>query len=145
MKSLYKGYKADAIFLIVYIREAHPEKDGQAAANARFKVGDTVFNQPKTFKERRKLAELACDTWKMTIPTLVDTMTPSSGQTYEAWPNRIYVIDKEGKIVQRGPKGPRGVTPRAGEKALRDLLGKPQKDYVTPEDAGSGRRRPTRR
>ncbi len=40
MKSLYKGYKAKAIFLIVYIKEAHPVGEEVVAANARFKVGD---------------------------------------------------------------------------------------------------------
>jgi len=139
MKSLYEAYKDKAVIVIVYIREAHPAADGQSAKQAGWKVvNGLVYYQPKTFAERRKLAETACTFWEMPIPTLVDTIDPSAGATYQAWPNRIYVIDKEGKIVYRGPMGPGGVRPRDGEKALRSLLGLPQKDYVTPEDSGSG-------
>ncbi len=135
MKSLYTAYKADAIIVVVYIREAHPATADQTAENAGWKkIKDVVYYQPKTFQERRKLAETACTYWELPIPTLVDTMTPSVGDTYESWPNRIYIIDKEGKIVFRGPKGPMGVTPRAGEVALRKLLGKPEGQFATPED-----------
>ncbi len=135
MKSLYTAYKGKAIILVVYIREAHPAPQEQAAADAGWKaIGDVVFSQPETFEHRRKLAETACTFWDMPIPTLVDTIDPSVGQTYESWPNRIYVIDTEGTIVYRGPKGPRGVTPREGETHLRALLGLPEGEYVTPED-----------
>jgi hypothetical protein len=135
MKSLYTAYKGKAIILVVYIREAHPAPREQAAADAGWKaIGDVVFSQPETFEHRRKLAETACTFWDMPIPTLVDTIDPSVGQTYESWPNRIYVIDTEGTIVYRGPKGPMGVTPREGEKHLRSLLGLPEGEYVTPED-----------
>ena len=135
MKSLYTAYKAEAVIMVVYIREAHPATSEQTAANAGWKkVDNVVFRQPKTFQERRKLAETACTFWELPMPTLVDTMSPSAGEAYDAWPNRIYVLDKEGKIVYRGPKGPRGVKPRAGEMALRKLLGKTEGQFATPED-----------
>jgi len=139
MKSLYDGYKDKAVIVIVYIREAHPAAPSQTAKDAGWKViKDVVYYQPKSYSERRKLAETACTFWEMPIPTLVDTMEPNVGETYQAWPNRIYVIDKEGKIAYRGPMGPGGVRPRDGEKALRALLALPQSGYVTPEDMGSG-------
>ena len=138
MKSLYMAYKAEAIIVVVYIREAHPANEDQTVETADWKkINDLVYYQPKTFRERRKLAETACTFWELPIPTLVDTMTPSVGDAYDSWPNRIYVIDKEGKIVYRGPKGPMGVKPREGEIALRKLLGKPDDKFVTPEDLKS--------
>ncbi len=142
MESLYTAYKGKAIFLIVYIREAHPARRQQTAETAGWKaIGEVVFYQPETFEERRKLAETACTFWDMPIPTLVDTMEPSVGATYDAWPNRIYVIDTDGRIVYRGPRGPMGVTPREGENHLRRLLGLPEGEYVTPEDIGARLRR----
>ncbi len=138
MKSLYTAYKAETVFLVIYTREAHPADAGASTPVASWKkIKDVVFYQPKTFPERRKLAETACTFWQLPIPTLIDTMAPSVGETYEALPNRIYVIDKEGKIVFRGPKGPMGVKPRAGETALRKLLGKPEGQFVTPQDLGT--------
>ena len=142
---MYKEYKAQAIILVVYISEAHPATAKQTVEDAGWKkIDDVVFYQPKTFAERRKLAEKACTFWELPIPSLVDTIKPSAGQLYESHPNRIYVIDKTGKIVHRGPRGPWGVNLREGEVALRDLLGLPQENYVSPENmrgGGRGQRR----
>lgn len=140
MADFYEAYKDKAVFLIVYVREAHPAFEHQTAENADWKVIDgLVYHQPKTYEQRRKLAETACVHWKMPIPTLVDTLaSPSAGELYQAWPNRHYVIDLEGKIVNAGPKGPGGVRPHDAEVALRKLLELPAKDYVTPVDRGRG-------
>jgi len=124
MKALYEAYKDRAIILIVYIREAHPARPDQTAEDSGRKVIDgTVFRQPKTYAERRKLAETACMFWDLPIPALVDTMEPSIGLMYQAWPNRLYLIDTEGKIVYHGVKGPHGVNVHEGELQLRELLG----------------------
>jgi hypothetical protein len=124
MKALYEAYQDKAIILVVYIREAHPARPDQTAENADWKaIKGTVFHQPKTYDQRRKLAETACTFWELPIPTLVDTMEPSIGRTYQAWPNRTYLIDTEGKIVYRGVKGPRGVNVHESELELRKLLG----------------------
>jgi len=112
------------VILLVYIREAHPASAGQTAANAGWKaVGDTVFHQPQTFEERQTLAETACTFWDLPIPTLVDAMEPSISGMYRAWPNRLYLLDLQGKIVFRGPEGPQGVNAHEGEIELRKLLG----------------------
>ncbi len=132
MKSLYKAYSDKAVLLLIYIREAHPAQAGQKAEDAGWKaVEGTVFTQPKTFEERRKLAETACTFWELPIPTLVDTLEPSIGEMYQAWPNRLYLIDTEGRIVYRGMQGPQGVNVREGEIQLRKLLGLPAGSLVT--------------
>jgi len=139
---LYTAYKAEAVVLVVYIREAHPAARNEVSVTPWKRIDDVVYYQPRTFQERRKLAETACTFWQLPIPTLVDTLAPSAGEIYDAWPNRIYVIDKEGKIVYRGPKGPMGVRPREGEVALRKLLGKSEGTLVTPAERAARDRRP---
>ena len=132
MKALYEAYHDKAVILVVYIREAHPAGTDQTADNAGWKVIDkTVFYQPKTYEDRRKLAETACSFWELPIPTLVDTMEPSVGVTYEAWPNRLYLIDLQGKLVYRGVRGPQGVNVHEGELELRKMLGMTGGDPVT--------------
>jgi hypothetical protein len=146
MKALYEAYQDKAIILVVYIREAHPAKREQTAEDAGWKaIEGTVFYQPKTYEERRKLAETACTFWELPIPTLVDTMEPSIGRTYQAWPNRTYLIDTQGKIVYRGVKGPPGVNVHESELELRKLLGITDGEPVTKprpkRNAPSGRGR----
>jgi hypothetical protein len=143
MKQLYNAYSDQAAILVVYVREAHPASSSQTAENAGWKVVDgTVFYQPKTYEERRKLAETACTFWELPIPTLIDTMTPSVGAVYQAWPNRIYLLDTEGKIVYHGIKGPRGANVHESELELRKLLGLTEGEPVTkPSTRGGGRSR----
>ncbi len=145
MKALYEAYHDKAIILVVYIREAHPARREQTVEDADWKaIGETVFRQPKTYQQRRKLAETACTFWELPIPTLVDTMEPSIGRIYQAWPNRTYLIDTNGKIVYRGVKGPPGVNVHESELELRKLLGITEGKPVTkprPKRAPSGRGR----
>jgi len=136
MKALYEAYRDKAVILVVYIREAHPANSNQTAEDAGWKVIEgTVFHQPKTYEERRKLAETACTFWELPIPALVDTMKPDIGDTYNAFPNRVYLLDTEGKIVYRGVKGPRGVNVHESELELRKLLGITEGEPVTKPPA----------
>ncbi len=144
MKEFYEAYRDKAVILIVYIREAHPANADQTAKDAGWKaIEGTVFHQPKTYQERRKLAETACTFWELPIPTLVDTLQPSISSLYDAHPNRTYLIDTDGKIVYHGVKGPRGVNLHECEVELRKMLGITDGELVTKPPAkrsGSGGR-----
>jgi Iodothyronine deiodinase len=49
--------------------------------------------------------------FKVTLPVFVDSMDDKVGLAYSGWPDRIYVIDREGKIAYKGDPGPRGFRP----------------------------------
>jgi hypothetical protein len=49
-------------------------------------------------------------------------MKNTAQRAYAGWPDRFYVIDKEGKVVFRGAPGPRGFKPPEAEAALKKLL-----------------------
>jgi thiol-disulfide isomerase/thioredoxin len=124
---LYDKYKDQAVFLFVYIREAHPVPVGRSAENAgRNVIGSNVFTQPKTFSQRRVLAEAACGSWKTRMPVLIDTMKNPASDVYQSWPNRLFIIDKSGKIVYCGNVGPRGTRVDEAEPALNSLLTTPE-------------------
>ena len=53
----------------------------------------------------------------MTVPILVDTIDDQVEQAYAGWPDRIYVIGKDSKIVFKGDPGPRGFQPSIKEAA----------------------------
>jgi hypothetical protein len=139
MKALYEAYRDKAVILVVYIREAHPATAEQTADDAGWKAIDkTVFHQPKTFEERRNLAETACTFWELPIPTLVDTLEPSIGVLYQSWPNRLYLLDAQGKLAYRGVNGPQGVDVHEGELQLRKLLGMTDGEPVTRPRRNAG-------
>lgn len=67
-----------------------------------------LFTQPKTESERKKVAHSCVADLGIKFPTLVDNMDNKTEKDYSAWPDRLYVVDKEGKIAYKGGPGPRG-------------------------------------
>lgn len=122
LEQLYQKYKAKAEFFLVYIREAHPSDGWQVGANKRDRV---IYKEPKTADARAVVAESCLTELKLTMPFLLDDMDNSTEQSYRGSPNRIYVIDLEGKVVMKGRRGPGGVNLPAAEAALKKLLAKP--------------------
>ena len=52
------------------------------------------------------------------IPFLVDGVDDNVGSVYSGMPNRLYLIDGEGKIAFKNGRGPYGFHPRQLEQAL---------------------------
>lgn len=103
----------------MYILEAHPEDGWRMAANAREGI---KVDQPKTYEERIKVAGECMKDLKLSIPCLVDDMQNTAQKAYAGWPDRLYVIDADGKVAYKGGPGPRGFKPDEAEAALKKLL-----------------------
>jgi Iodothyronine deiodinase len=68
------------------------------------------------------VARHCCQTLDLSIPTAVDDMSDTVNQLYKAWPERLYVIDRGGKIAYKSAIGPWGFRPDEAGRALRKLL-----------------------
>ena len=102
-----RTYGDVAEFYVVYIKEAH------AADGARPVPidGEEAIYEPKSHAERSTLAQKCITKLKLNVPCLVDAMDNAVGAAYNAWPDRIYVVDMEGKIAVRADHGPWGFKP----------------------------------
>ena len=100
-----KSYGDQIEFLGVYVREAHPTDGWRMPSNDRAGV---AFAQPKTFEERLEVAGRCCVALKMTIPLVVDDIDDRVGHTYSGLPDRLYLIDRSGRIAYKGGRGPFG-------------------------------------
>jgi hypothetical protein len=58
----------------------------------------------------------------MTMPVVVDTMDDRVGHAYSGMPDRLYVIDRHGKVSYQGGRGPMGFIPAEMEQSLALLL-----------------------
>ncbi len=58
----------------------------------------------------------------LTAPMLLDGMDNAVNTAYGAWPERLYVIRKDGRIGYQGGKGPFEFDPGELESFLRDQL-----------------------
>ncbi len=112
-------YKDDAVFVAVYVREAHPTDGWRMSSNDEAGV---TFPQPRDYAERAGLAERCYTKLKMNMPLLVDEMDDRVGHAYSGMPSRLYVIDTEGKVAYKSGRGPFGFKPDEMEQALVMLL-----------------------
>ena len=96
-------FKDAAEFAYIYIKEAHPEDEWQMDSNVE---GDVVYTQPKEMDERVSLAETFVSTMNLEGRMLVDDMANTANACYAAWPERIYVIGVDGRILYKGGIGP---------------------------------------
>lgn len=78
--------------------------------------------QPKTAVERTQAAVQCCDSLKMSLPLLVDDIDDTVGRAYSGFPDRLYLIDREGRVAYKGGRGPFGYKPRELEQTLIMLL-----------------------
>jgi dienelactone hydrolase len=92
------------------------------------KQDGVIYNQPKNEEERNKVASDCLKSLKLSIPTLIDNMDDSTEKNYAGWPDRIYIVGKDGKVSYKGDKGPRGFKPGEAESALKKLIGQTEPD-----------------
>jgi alkylhydroperoxidase family enzyme len=112
-------YKDEAVFLAVYVREAHPTDGWRMGSNDHDGMS---FAQPRDFAERSTLANRCYVKLKMNMPLLVDEMDDRVGHAYSGMPARLYVIDRDGKVAYKGGRGPFGFKPDEMEQSLAMLL-----------------------
>jgi Iodothyronine deiodinase len=82
-----------------------------------------VFEQPRELQERRRLARILPRRLKYRIPLAVDAMDDRVGTAYAAWPERIYVLARGGRILYKGEPGPFGFEPEKAKASLKALFG----------------------
>jgi hypothetical protein len=106
---------------VVYILEAHPSDVWQMETNIRDKV---VFSSPKDEAERELVAGTCVRKLGIKFPAVVDTFSDATERAYTGWPDRMYLIDDQGKIAYKSRPGPFGFKPEQLRAALERLLGK---------------------
>jgi len=90
---------------VVYITEAHPSDVWQMQSNIKDKV---VFASPRSEDERGFVAGACVRKLGIGIPALLDEFGNSTETAYTAWPDRLYLIDRAGKVAYKSKPGPFG-------------------------------------
>ena len=114
---MYEKYKDRVEFLVVYIREAHP-------IDGHLPMEFGMIEDPITTVERLKVAKQCVTGLKLVMPAIVDKMDDAVSMAYHGWPERLYLIGKDGKVAYAGGPGPFQFEPNELEKAIRVVIGK---------------------
>jgi Iodothyronine deiodinase len=78
--------------------------------------------QPRTKAERDAVAETCCLNLKISMPVLVDDLDDKVGLAYSGMPDRLYLVDRKGRIAYKGGRGPFGFKPGELEHSIVMLL-----------------------
>ena len=106
---------------MVYITEAHPSDLWQMESNIK---DDVVFASPKNEQERASIAGACVRKLGIKLPAVLDEFGNSTESTYSAWPDRLYLIDRHGRVAYKSKPGPFGFKAAQLESALTDLMKK---------------------
>ena len=102
-------------FLVVYIREAHPE-DGWVVTSNR--TDDIRVSDPTTTAARTEVATACALRLEIQMPVVVDAIEANIANAYGALPDRLYLIALGGTVAFQGEPGPWGFIPDALESAI---------------------------
>ncbi len=100
---------------MVYIREAH-------AIDSPLPMEFGMVEDPVTDAERQAMATQTCVELKLPMPAVFDGVDDAVNLSYHAWPERLYLIGKDGKVRYVGGPGPFEFDPDAWEAAIRAEL-----------------------
>jgi hypothetical protein len=125
VEAVYRRYKGQATFVMVYVREAHPTDGWKMDSNGRMGV---AVKQPTTYSERVEVCELFRKKLAPGMVVAVDDITDPAGTAYSGMPARLYVIDTQGNVAYKSGRGPFGFKPGEMEQSLvMTLLDSPRR------------------
>jgi len=108
LTKLYETYKSQVAFFAVYILEAHAKDAWQSSANLKDKV---LIATPTSLDERGEVAQSCVLHLKIPFPAVLDDFRDSTESAYTGWPDRLYVIGRDGRIAYKSKPGPYGFKP----------------------------------
>ncbi len=108
-------------FYVVYIQEAHPT-DLWQASNVRDGV---LFASPRTDGERNETASACVRKLGIRIPALLDGIENQTERSYTGWPDRLYLIGRDSRVIYKSAPGPFGFSAEGLAQALRSTFPPP--------------------
>lgn len=67
-----------------------------------------IVSSPADMDERTALAGLCVSRLDIHVPAIVDGFDDAVEKAYTGWPERLYLIDRAGRIVYKSAPGPYG-------------------------------------
>jgi type I thyroxine 5'-deiodinase len=83
---------------------------------------NVVFASPKTEDDRAFIAGACVRKLGIEFPAVLDEFGNSTEQAYTGWPDRIYLIDSQGRVAYKSRPGPFGFKPDQLGTALAQTL-----------------------
>jgi Iodothyronine deiodinase len=79
-------------------------------------------HEPTSDEQRLVVASECVANLKIGMPTVVDGVDNAVASAYGGWPDRLYLIDTDGRIAYQGGEGPFGFKPEELDRAIEQLV-----------------------
>ena len=122
LEELAERYRDRVAFFVVYIKEAHPENGWVLSSN---RDEGIALEDPTSDAERAEAAEACTVRLRIRMPVLVDAIDNEVARRYGGWPDRLYLIGRDGRVAFQGGEGPFGFKPEELEAAIESELAAP--------------------
>lgn len=116
LNRLAAAYGGAMPFLLVYIREAHSDADWQSTRNERENV---TLPAALSIQQKEEHARMCVRRLKMSFPAATDGMDDAAEKAYAAWPSRVYVVGRDGRVRYASGLTELDFDPQALEAAIR--------------------------
>lgn len=125
LKRLHAEYGDRVDFHLIYIREAHadggPEAQWQSSINQREGI---ALTPARDLGEKQAHADLCVRKLGFPFSTIVDPMDARAETAYDAWPSRVYLVDRSGRVAFNSRLGDLDFRPERLASAIREILAK---------------------
>ena len=103
MTRIYQAHRESVEFFVVYVQEAHPTDGWQVDSNVQEGV---LFSQHRSYDERESVAQSCSIDLHIGLPIIIEEMDNAIDEAYGAAPERLYLVDVDGKVAYHGGAGP---------------------------------------
>ena len=123
LKRIAGQFRSGVDFRLVYIREAHAEGGAESEWQSTINIKEGVSLAPaRTLAEKQDHASLCLRKLDLGFPAVVDGMDGAAETAYQAWPSRLYLIGRDGKVAFSTRLGELDFQPAQLEAALRAIV-----------------------
>ncbi len=81
-----------------------------------------LFHQHRSMEERVEVGQACMLKMALELPAVVDEMDDAVTRAYAAMPERLYLIDRDGRVAYKGGVGPMFFRPDEWEEAIEAHL-----------------------
>ena len=125
LRKIAAEYHDRVDFRLVYISEAHPrngpESQWQSTINQREGID---LAEARTLLEKQEHAALCVRKLDLPFAVAVDGMDAAAERAYQAWPSRLYLVGRDGRVAYETRLGELDFHGDDLERAIREMLGK---------------------
>ena len=103
MTQIYRRYRDDVEFFVVYVQEAHSTDGWQVDSNLDEGV---LYRQHQSYDERESVAQSCSIDLHIDLPIIIEEMDNAIDEAYGAAPERLYLVAADGRVAYHGGAGP---------------------------------------